>query len=499
MNLQSLGNETWLTLQAAALEAAANGILITDAQGTILWFNPAFSALTGFTSDELLGKNPRVLKSDRHDPAFYEEFWRTLRAGRTWRGEFINQRKDGRLYVVEQTVTPVQVNGRGITHFIAVSQDVTERKAVEEQLRLVREQLEFRVQEREVDLDTANQALVETQDRFRQMAENIRDVFWLASPARLSLSYVSPAYTEIWGRRCEELYSNPSAWFDAVHPADQARIRQWLREPVPAEGYECSYRIVRPDGSVRWVSDWAFPVRDSAGHVYRLAGIARDVTERRELEQEVLAISEREQRRIGQDLHDDLCQELVGIEYLSQALQQRLKDQPQGAQAGEIGRLIRAAIDHTRLLARGLAPIELSADGLMRGLGALAARTSEVFHLQCSFTCPVPVLITDVAISTALYRIAQEAVSNAAKHAKPKKIEIQLTAGSEKAVLTVKDDGLGFSSSSRGARGMGLRIMQYRAAMLGGTFAIEKQPTRGTDVVCTVPFGSLGHKAQASA
>jgi PAS domain S-box-containing protein len=498
MSPPSFGNETGLTLQSAALEAAASGILITDAEGTILWLNPAFSALTGFSSAELVGRNPRVLKSDRHDAAFYQEFWRTLRTGRTWRGEFINRRKDGRLYIVEQTVTPIQVDGGGITHFIAVAQDVTERKAVEEQLRLVREQLEFRVQEREVDLDTANRALVESQERFRQMAENIRDVFWLASPTRLSLSYVSPAYAEIWGRPCEELYSNPAAWFEAIHPADRPRIREWLRQPVPADGYECSYRIVRPDGSVRWVSDRAFPVRDSVGNVYRLAGIARDITERRELEQEVLAISEREQRRIGQDLHDDLCQELVGIEYLSQALQQRLKEQPQGTQAGEIARLIRAAIDHTRFLARGLAPIELSADGLMRGLGALAARTSEVFRLQCSFHCPVPVLITDVTVATALYRIAQEAVSNAAKHAKPKNIEIHLTASSDKAVLTVKDDGLGFSTAGRGPRGMGLRIMQYRAAMLGGTFTIEKQPTRGTDVVCTVPFGAPGHTASAS-
>ncbi len=499
MNLPLPGDEASLRLWSAALEVVANGVLLTDAEGTILWANPAFSTLTGFASDELVGRNPRLLKSNRHEPAFYEEFWRTLRSGRTWRGEFLNRRKDGRLYMVEQTVTPLRADGGGITHFIAVASDVTERKQVEEQLRLAREQLELRVQAREMDLDIANQALVESQERFRQMAENIRDMFWLASPTRHSLSYVSPAFKEIWGRPTEVLYDNPSTWFEAVHPEDRARIRQLLREPVPEEGYECSYRIVRPDGAVRWVSDHAFPVRDSAGYVCRLAGIARDITERRELEEEILAISEREQRRIGQDLHDDLCQELVGIEYLSRALQQQLKDQPQGARAGEIAGLIRAAIDHTRLLARGLAPIDLAADGLMRGLHALAARTGEFYHLQCSFQCPVPVLIADAAVATALYRIAQEAVANAAKHAQPKTIEIRLAATSQKVVLAIKDDGIGFSRHGRAPRGMGLRIMQYRAAMLGGTFVIQKQPSRGTNVVCAVPLGLRSQTPKTSA
>jgi PAS domain S-box-containing protein len=121
-------------LQSTALDTAANGILITDRAGTILWVNPAFSALTGFGAEEVLGRNPRFLKSGRHDQAFYEGFWKTISSGGVWRGEFINRRKDGTLRVNEETVTPVRSGGQEITHFIGVVQDITERKALGEAL-----------------------------------------------------------------------------------------------------------------------------------------------------------------------------------------------------------------------------------------------------------------------------------------------------------------------------------------------------------------------------
>lgn len=396
--------------------------------------------------------------------------------------------KEGALMEVELAISPVTFQGRPAR--LVLVHDITERKFEQEVLRLAREQLELRVQVRTADLAALNEALVESQDRFRQMAENIRDVFWLANPTMTSIIYVSPAYLEIWGQTCEELYVNPRSWFEAIHPEDRSRQRQIFRKPIPQEGYQCAYRVVRPDGSVRWVSDRGFPVRDNAGRFYRLAGIARDITESRALEKEILDISEREQRRIGQDLHDDLCQQLVGIEFLSKALQQQLPSGPQAAQAAEIAQAIRAAIEHTRLLARGLVPIELEADGLMQGLQALAARASNLFRVHCTFQCPAPVPIHDVTVGTSLYRIAQEAVTNGIKHGKAKQIDIRLSATADSAMLAVKDDGVGFSDQPGGPRGMGLRIMQHRADTIGGTFGIQKEPEGGATVVCTVPLAA---------
>jgi PAS domain S-box-containing protein len=131
---QKAANER-LLLQVAALQAAANSIVITDNQGTILWFNQAFSQLTGYRSEEVLGKNPRFLKSGEHGSAFYKDMWLTIASGNTWHGEITNRRKNGSLYAEEMTITPVRFSNDEITHYVAIKQDVTSRKIAEDKLR----------------------------------------------------------------------------------------------------------------------------------------------------------------------------------------------------------------------------------------------------------------------------------------------------------------------------------------------------------------------------
>jgi PAS domain S-box-containing protein len=128
------GLEQQLRLQTTALEAAANAVAITDTEGKVVWVNSAFSALTGYSADEVLGKTPNVLKSGKHDAEFYEQLWRTIRSGQVWRGEITNRRKDGSLYIEEMTITPVQTVAGKITHFIAIKVDVSERKRAESEL-----------------------------------------------------------------------------------------------------------------------------------------------------------------------------------------------------------------------------------------------------------------------------------------------------------------------------------------------------------------------------
>ncbi|MEJ5252139.1 MAG: response regulator [Chthonomonadetes bacterium] len=123
-----------LRLHARAMEMAANAIVITDRNGTIQWVNPAFTRMTGYSREEAIGQNPRILKSGKHDRAFYEQMWQTILAGRVWKGELVNRRKDGRLYTEEMTIAPVWDKRGDITHFIAIKQDVTERKQAQEQL-----------------------------------------------------------------------------------------------------------------------------------------------------------------------------------------------------------------------------------------------------------------------------------------------------------------------------------------------------------------------------
>ena len=126
--------EAQLRLRTTALEAAANGIMLTDREGAITWINQAFTTLTGYTAAEAVGQTPRLLKSDAHDPAFYQQLWDTILAGQVWQGELVNRHKDGRLYTEEQTITPVRDAQGTITHFIAIKQDITARKQLEAEL-----------------------------------------------------------------------------------------------------------------------------------------------------------------------------------------------------------------------------------------------------------------------------------------------------------------------------------------------------------------------------
>jgi len=129
-------------LQSAALEAAANAIAITDINATIQWVNTAWVTLTGYTKEESIGQNPRIIRSETHDPQFYKTMWQTILAGQVWRGEMMNRRKDGSLYDEEQTITPVLDEYGNVTHFIAIKLDITERKRAEADLQQAREELE---------------------------------------------------------------------------------------------------------------------------------------------------------------------------------------------------------------------------------------------------------------------------------------------------------------------------------------------------------------------
>lgn len=206
------------------------------------------------------------------------------------------------------------------------------------------------------------------------------------------------------------------------------------------------------------------------------------------LEREILEISEQERRRIGQDLHDGLCQQLAGIELMSQVLEQNLskRSKADAARAGEIARYVREAIGQTRSLARGLSPVTLESEGLASALIELGAGAEKLFGVACQVECPGRVVVEPLSVATHLYRIAQEAVTNAIKHGKATKILIRFESSDHRVVLTITDNGSGFGQMPPQQTGMGLRIMQYRSGMVGGTLKMENGPAGGARVVCTV-------------
>jgi signal transduction histidine kinase len=191
---------------------------------------------------------------------------------------------------------------------------------------------------------------------------------------------------------------------------------------------------------------------------------------------------------MSQDLHDGLGQLLAGTAYLTNAVRQKLarKALPESRELGRIQEVITEAIRQTRSLARGLHPVDPEPNGLMLALEALAKQTSHLFHIRCHFNCPRPVLISDNTVATHLFRIAQESITNAIKHGKSKRIEIVLTRTPKRINLAVKNNGLSLPTRPRKNLGMGLRIMRYRAGIIGGSLATQIEADGSITVVCTV-------------
>jgi PAS domain S-box-containing protein len=217
-----------------------------------------------------------------------------------------------------------------------------------------------------------------------------------------------------------------------------------------------------------------------------------DITEREQLERALLNISAREQRRIGQDLHDGLGQHLTGIAFMAKVHEAKLADKQMAdaADAAKIVRLVNEAIHKTRVLARGLLPVVSDAQGLMSALQLRAAEVEELFGVCCRFECEKAVLIHDEAMATHLFHIAQEAVTNALKHGHPQNILLSLTSEAEWGRLVITDDGVGIPDERGNGQGMGLQIMNYRAGMIGARLEVRRNAARGTAVSCIFPMKS---------
>jgi PAS domain S-box-containing protein len=258
--------EPGIRLLLAALEAAANAVVITDRMGVITWVNPAFARITGYSREEAVGQTPRLLRSGEHAPGFYRQLWETILAGRVWRGRIVNRKKDGSLYVEEQVITPVRDEAGEITHFVAIKQDVTEQEWAEKALRRV-------------------------QERFRAIVESALDVIVVVDPPEGTIQYASPSAEAVLGYRPDELEGTSA--LALVHPEERERARALLAEATGNPGFMARFelRARRKDGAWRVLEGLgkALPADAGAGAIMFTA---RDITEGRQAE-EALRESER--------------------------------------------------------------------------------------------------------------------------------------------------------------------------------------------------------------
>lgn len=254
-----------------------------------------------------------------------------------------------------------------------------------------------------------------------------------------------------------------------------------------------------------WLKPWDFLVRLIFFYLVVIAGAEfrkrRDESQSQirllehtqKLEQQIINISEREQQRIGRDLHDGLGQHLVAIGLAADSLKEDLeKESPESAKAvGQLAELIHDAVSSARNLAHGLSPLDEDEGALESALGQLAASISRLSKVTCEFRCPMSINIRDNDCAVHLFRIAQEAVNNALKHSEARSIVISLEVVDRRLVLSVSDNGWGFDPEEMNF-GMGLSIMKYRARVMGGTLTITGRQPCGTEVACVIdPFPAI--------
>ncbi len=253
----------------ALVEHAPDIIERFDRQGRHLYVNPAIEGVTGKPPHEFIGKTNRELGISEPNLAIWEQaLSRVFQTGEEQQFEFSLVTTKGLKYYQTRLVPERETDGNLIS-VLGMTRDITDHKL-------------------------AIEALRESEEQFRQLTENINEVFWMVTPDFSKRLYVSPAYEQIWGRSCQSLYNQSNSWRDAIHPEDREILIGKVERESRGEYTDVEYRIVRPDGSIRWIRDRGFPIRDAQGQVYRIAGIAEDVTCRKQAEIESYKVLQRE-------------------------------------------------------------------------------------------------------------------------------------------------------------------------------------------------------------
>jgi PAS domain S-box-containing protein len=529
-------------------DSVPSGIAAVDLEGRQTYVNPAFCELVGCTEAELVGARPPFVywppeEIDRITGALGRITGESVAADTV---ELRFCRRNGELVDVLLQITPLKDRFGNVTGWVSSASDITRRKKTEG--RMAAEHAITRALAATGSLSQSGPAIVQA------LVEHL-DVdlatLWVASTGeqwlrpvalhartdsppllalteatrRLSLSPGVDLPGQVWAQRgvarIADLKQDTS--FKRRVVAAAAGLQSAMAFPIQSGSHFLGVfeflsrrRLEDEPGLTNTMAAIGgeivqFIHRHGAEEALRLAHAELEMrvqertvqlqsanarlqtamAERRRLETELLEITEKERRRIGLDLHDDLGQRLSGIALMSKGLELKLarkKAEEEAQDAARIHGLVQEAMSHTSDLAHELATLDVAKKDLPAALQELAAHASELFHIACRFTPEGKLPALDDSIVTQLYKIAQEAVTNAIKHGKAKRVGITLANGADRLVLTVQNGGMPFPDLRSPSGGMGLRIMKYRANLIGGALEIKALGNRGTVVTCSVPI-----------
>jgi PAS domain S-box-containing protein len=465
----------------AIVESSDDAILGKSLDGVITSWNKGAEKIYGYSENEVIGRPTSILVSAER-PEEAQLILRQLARGEMVdHYETVRRKRDGKEIHVSLTVSPIRNREDKIVGASSVARDITSRKQIEKELR-------------------------ESEERFRELAERIDEVFWISNPKKTHFFYVSPAYERIWGRACESLYASPRSWTEAIHPEDKKRVMADLAKDRPAP-YDLTYRIVLPGGLIRWIRDRCFPVHDESGHIIRIVGVAEDITQAKEAEnalqqanaqlnvlsRRLFQVQEDERRHLSRELHDRMGQALTAVKIdlqCTQGLEQRTEIVRRLDDS--IG-LLELLVQQARQLSLDLRPPLLDDLGLVPALRWYLDQQAQRTGFHVKFFADTSLERVDAVIETACFRVAQEAVTNIIRHAHAQAVTLELHRTTGSLHLVVRDDGIGFDVAtaqqrSRQGASLGLLGMLERVALVGGEWDCKSTPGRGTEVHAFLPL-----------
>ncbi len=439
-------------------------IMRMDKDGKITFFNEFAQKFFGYTEQQILGKKvigTIVTQKDsfgRNLAELIRDIKRHPELYTSCENEYIC--KDGRRVWVAWTNKAIHDEQRNITEILCVGHNITERKLMENQLQLLA-----------AAVRNSNDAIT-----IQDLEGNI--ISWNLGAER------------IYGyREAEAMKMNISRIIPDHKQDEMISLAKRVLKGGNIEFFE-TQRLTK-NNRILDISLTATLLKDENGKPFAITTTERDITERRFLEKEILDLTERERELIGQEMHDGMGQVLTGIAVKCKGLALKLKGKSsdESKEALVISQLANKAIAQTRDLAKMLYPVDIETGGLVSALQTLAFNTASMLGVRCRFKCDKYVSIKNLVEAKQIYRIVQEAITNAIKHGKAKNINIKLRFTKSGTVLSVKNDGLDFPKLSPRSKGLGLKIMKYRTDLIGGSLDIRKGSKGGTIVMCTFPNG----------
>jgi PAS domain S-box-containing protein len=508
----------------ALVEHAPDIIERFDRQGRHLYVNPAIESVMGKPPSEFIGKTNRELGLSEPNLSIWEEALnKVFQAGEEEQLEFSVVTAQGLKYYQTRLVPELETDGNFIC-VLGISRDITDHKLAIEGLR-------------------------ESEERFRQLTENINEVFWMVTPDSNQRLYVSPAYEEIWGRSCQSLYEQSNSWSDSIHSEDREIVIAKLEQQFRGEYTDVEYRIVRPDGSIRWIRDRSFPIYDTQGQVYRIAGIAEDITLRKQAELETFKALQREKElstakssfvamtshefrtplttirsstdlleRYRNRLSEDKQQtHLHRIKSAVERMTQMLNDilLMSEAEAGKLQfnpaplnllQLCRHLVDDVQLGAQKQQVIDFTCHSDAEGGSLRDHRIVDAQDTTQKETTPLDSPLCSVSLDERLLRhILNNLLSNALKYSpEGSTVQFNLTAKGDQVIFQIQDQGIGippadqtrlFEAFHRAnnvgtiqGTGLGLAIVKQCVDLHRGKITFTSELGKGTTFIVTLPL-----------